>query len=84
MTNARRERNWPVLILVIVLVAGATIVTAALLMNIAERKTEAQNRFVRLVEVTEDDTDPEKWGKNWPRQYDSYKKTALATRARSN
>ena len=55
---------------------------AALLLNIFERKVESKNPYVRLVEVTETDTDPEKWKVNWPKQYDSYKKTSLATRTR--
>ena len=29
-----------------------------------------------------DTTDPEKWGVNWPKQYESYNLTALATRTR--
>ena len=37
---------------------------------------------MRLVEVGEDDTDPAKWGINWPREYDSYKRTAVTTRTR--
>ena len=58
--------------LVIALVAGAfalgAIVAAALLVNIAERKQEARNSYVKLVEVTENDVDPAKWGTNWPRE----------------
>ncbi|MDA1193704.1 MAG: ammonia-forming cytochrome c nitrite reductase subunit c552 [Planctomycetota bacterium] len=64
---------------------GSVLVTAlvtALLLNISDRKDEARTRFVRLVEVNEDTTDPAEWGKNWPRQYDSYQRTALATRTR--
>ena len=34
------------------------------------------------MEVTENYTDPEKWKINWPKQYDSYKKTSLATSTR--
>ncbi len=64
---------------VIVLALGTALVTA-LLLNIFERKVEASNPYVRLVEVTEDDTDPARWGINWPRQYDSYKRTARSTR----
>ncbi len=52
---------------------------AALLVNISERKTEARHSYVKVVEVTEDDTDPAKWGKNWPREYDDYKRTAERT-----
>jgi nitrite reductase (cytochrome c-552) len=61
-----------------VIAAGAAGVTA-LLMNISERKAEQRAPYVRLVEVTENDTDPAKWGRNWPAQYDGYQKTALKT-----
>ena len=62
--------------------AAVAVLATGLLMNIFERKEEARKPFVRLVEVGEDDTDPAKWGINWPRQYDSYRLTALATRTR--
>ena len=67
-----------------VLIGGAAVggLVTALLVNVFERKVEAQQSYVQLVEVTEDDTDPAKWGQNWPRQYDSYKKTAISTRTR--
>ena len=64
------------------IVAIAAMAVTALLLNIAERKSEGRNPYVRLVEVGEDDTDPAKWGQNWPKQYDSYKRTALSTRTR--
>ncbi len=67
---------------VIVTVAVATALVTALLMNIYERKSEEKNPYIRLVEVSEDDTDPKKWGVNWPRQFESYQLTALATRTR--
>jgi nitrite reductase (cytochrome c-552) len=54
----------------------------ALLMNIAERKAESREPYTRLVNVGEDDTDPAKWGKNWPAQYDAYRRTALLTKTR--
>jgi hypothetical protein len=68
-------------VLTAVIAAGAAGVTA-LLMNISERKAESRTPFVRVVEVKEDDTDPAKWGKNWPAQYDSYQRTALRTATR--
>ncbi len=61
------------------LVAASAAGITALLMNISDRKAEQLKPYVRVVEVTENDTDPAKWGKNWPAQYDSYKKTALKT-----
>jgi nitrite reductase (cytochrome c-552) len=60
-------------------VAGLTIVLLALLTNIFERKQEARQPFVRVVEVTEATIDPKVWGQNWAPQYDSYLKTAQAT-----
>ncbi len=69
-------------VLVAIVVAAATASVLLLLGNIAERKSEARNPYVRLVEVTENDTDPAKWGTNWPREYDSYKRTAETTRTR--
>jgi nitrite reductase (cytochrome c-552) len=67
---------------VIIAVGLASALITALLMNIFERKSEAKNPYVRLVEVNENDTDPQKWGVNWPKQYESYRLTALTTRTR--
>ncbi|HZL98863.1 MAG TPA: ammonia-forming cytochrome c nitrite reductase subunit c552 [Planctomycetota bacterium] len=83
MNPIRRQRGrvWPWLLLLLV-VALATAGVTALLLNVAERKAEGRQPFVRLVEVTEDTTDPAVWGTNWPRQYDSYKLTAERTGTR--
>ena len=59
--------------------AVVAFVVVALLTNIFERKQEARNPYVRLVEVTEETTDPAPWGMNWPREYDGYKRTADVT-----
>jgi len=83
MSGASSKLGSKLAIAVIVLiVAVLSAGIAALMLNIFERKIEAKNPYVRLVEVTETDTDPEKWKINWPKQYDSYKKTSLATRTR--
>ncbi len=84
MTNDPRpllSRPWPYLALM-VLVAAATAGVTALLINVSERKAEARIPFVRLVEVGEDSTDPVVWGTNWPKQYDTYKRTAEHTKTR--
>jgi nitrite reductase (cytochrome c-552) len=60
----------------------ATIVGVALLMNIFERKQEARNPFYRVVELTDDTEDPAVWGKNFPLQYDDYKRTVDQVRTR--
>lgn len=54
----------------------------SLLTNIFERKQEARNPYVRLVEVTEATTDPAPWGINWSREYDGYLRTNEVTRTK--
>jgi len=61
---------------------AATAATVALLVNIFERKAEGRSPYVRVVDVGETDTDPAKWGLNWPAQFDGYKRTATTTRTR--
>src|SRR5499433_2403068 len=71
--------RWRLLLVGFVGVAAVTVLLVALLTNIFERKQEARQPFVRLVEVTEETVDPKVWGQNWPFQYDSYLKTSLPT-----
>jgi nitrite reductase (cytochrome c-552) len=68
--------RWPAYLLLILVTAAVTFGVAALLMNIAERKREATEHYVKLVDITEDTIDPAEWGKNFPRQYDGYLRTA--------
>ena len=82
MNDPARKLPLVPFILLLLVVMAATAGVTALLITISERKSEARNPYVRLVEVTEDTTDPEVWGTNWPKQYDTYKLTALATRTR--
>ncbi len=79
-TNKQRGGGWWWLILLATMIVTALV--TALLVNIMERKQEAKTPFVRVVEVDEDTTDAAEWGKNWPRQYDGYLRTAQATRTR--
>ncbi|HMQ17215.1 MAG TPA: ammonia-forming cytochrome c nitrite reductase subunit c552 [Phycisphaerae bacterium] len=60
--------------------ALVTLGVTALLVNIFGRKMEARTPFVRLVEVDEATTDSQRWGINWPRQYDGYRRTADTAR----
>ena len=55
---------------------------AWLLTSIFERKQEARNPYLRLVEVNEETTDPAAWGVNWAREYDDYLRTAESTKTR--
>lgn len=75
-------KNIKIYVIVGVAVAVATALVTALLLNVSKRKEEARHRYVQLVNVTEDDTDPATWGTNWPKQYALYKMTAQTTRTR--
>jgi nitrite reductase (cytochrome c-552) len=77
--NQPRSSRWLLIALVAGLFAVAAVAAAALLVNIAERKEQARHAYVKLAEVTENDVDAAKWGNNWPREYDGYKRTAEPT-----
>jgi len=69
----------------LVLIAAAAVGTfliAALLMNITERKYEATQTYLPLANITEETVDPEEWGKNFPRQFDGYKRTVDTARTK--
>lgn len=71
------------LVLITALISLATAVGgAALLVNILERKQEARNPFYRVVELNESIEDPAIWGKNFPMQYDGYRRTVDQVRTR--
>jgi nitrite reductase (cytochrome c-552) len=78
--TSRRRFKFP---LVIGLASAvAAIGVTALLVNIFQRQQEARATFHRVVELTEDITDPEVWGQNFPVQYDGYKRTVDQVRTR--
>jgi len=84
MNTTDPKRRSPILayVAVAVVVALATMGVTALLINIFQRKQEAKEPFLKVVQVTEDDVDPKKWGANWPREYDSYLRTSEPTRTK--
>ncbi|MCC6586992.1 MAG: ammonia-forming cytochrome c nitrite reductase subunit c552 [Bryobacterales bacterium] len=69
-------------ILAIALTAVATFLIVALLMNITQRKQEATQTYLPLANITEDTVDPEEWGKNFPREFDGYKRTVDTARTK--
>src|SRR3972149_8325719 len=69
-------------IIVVLLTAICTAVLVAFLLNIRERKEEAKWTYVNVVPLDEKTIDPEVWGRNFPREYDGYKKTAVKTHTR--
>ncbi|BET66144.1 ammonia-forming cytochrome c nitrite reductase subunit c552 [Opitutales bacterium ASA1] len=81
-TELPRRKVFTRLALTIAFFALAAVAGLALLTNILERKSEAKNPFFRVVELTDDTTDPAVWGKNFPLQYDDYMRTVDQVRTR--
>src|SRR5262245_49187668 len=80
--NAYRTRPIIVLSVLIGLAAIAAVIGVIVLVSIFERKQEARNPFFRVVELAEDTEDPAVWGKNFPLQYDDYRRTVDQQRTR--
>jgi nitrite reductase (cytochrome c-552) len=76
----KRQVSTP--IVVAVLAAVAAIAGTALLVNIFTRQQEARNPFYRVVELNDEAVDPAMWGKNFPQQYDGYRRTVDQVRTR--
>lgn len=67
---------------IIAVTALLTVGGLALLISILEHKQEAKKPFFKVVELTDDIDDPAVWGKNFPLQYDGYKRTVDMTRTK--
>jgi nitrite reductase (cytochrome c-552) len=68
--------------LLIAVVAVATFGVLLLYQNIITRKAEATQHVFRVVNVDESTVDPAVWGRNYPRQYDSYRRTVEMERTK--
>ncbi|RJF72047.1 ammonia-forming cytochrome c nitrite reductase subunit c552 [Deinococcus cavernae] len=71
----RRSFNLLPWLFLIALFALIGLGLAWLLANIQQRRDEAAVQPTRFVEVSDTETDPAVWGKNWPSQYASFMKT---------
>jgi nitrite reductase (cytochrome c-552) len=80
MRRSPRTARW--IVLAAVASGVATLAIGALLTNIFERQQEARNPFYRVVELTDTTVDPAVWGRNFPQQYDDYRKTVDMTHTR--
>ncbi|HEX7185598.1 MAG TPA: ammonia-forming cytochrome c nitrite reductase subunit c552 [Thermoanaerobaculia bacterium] len=75
-------KNWKVIAVTAVIAALAAAGVTALLVNIFEHKQESRYPFYRVVEIDDDTEDPAVWGKNFPLQYDGYRRTVDQVRTR--
>ena len=78
----QREFRWSWLLLAAFGAAVVVVGVAALLVNIFQRKQEARNPFYRVVVLDDTTDDPAVWGKNFPLQYDDYRRTVDQVRTR--
>ena len=77
-----KYRTFRLVALTALITTLAAVAGVALLVNIFERQQEARNPFFRVVELTDDTSDPGVWGKNFPLQYDGYRRTVDQQRTR--
>ncbi len=70
-----RSRRYLLPAALFVVVALVTFGVTALLVTVFEHQQEARHPHFRLVEVDEVSTDPVPWGRNWPYQFDSYRRS---------
>lgn len=85
MSESMPTTSWSSRLLyvgVLAVTAAIAVLITYLLMNIQERQHESQSHFFKMEELTEDSIDPKLWQKNFPRQYDSYLRTADMVRAK--
>jgi len=80
--NDNSKRRFTAPIVMSILSAVAALAVTALLVNIFQRQQEARNPFYRVVELSDETADPEIWGKNFPLQYDGYRRTVDQVRTR--
>ncbi|OVE79588.1 hypothetical protein BVY01_02115, partial [bacterium I07] len=57
--------------------AAATVAVMMVLFNIRDRKMEAYQYPLKVVDISEDEIDPEIWGQNYPFEYDTFIKTEI-------
>jgi nitrite reductase (cytochrome c-552) len=70
------------LLIVTLLAALVAIAVIGVLVTIVEHKQEARNPFFRVVELNDETVDPAVWGRNFPSQYDGYRRTVDQVRTR--
>jgi nitrite reductase (cytochrome c-552) len=74
-----QQRRVLLLAALLLVVAVATFIVTWVLVTIFEHQQEAREPFVRVVEVDEVSTDPVPWGRNWPNQFDMYRRAVDVT-----
>src|SRR5918994_6658847 len=76
------KRRFSSPIVAATIAAVSAVFVTALLVNVFTRQQEARNPFYRVVELDDETVDPAVWGKNFPLQYDGYRRTVDQVRTR--
>jgi nitrite reductase (cytochrome c-552) len=74
-----KGRNLALFTGIFIVAALAFAGLAALLLNIQQRKFEAREYPLKIVQVEPNELDPEVWGRNFPHEYDTFLKTENST-----
>ncbi len=82
LLNFYRSRPLAVFAVLVVLASVGAVVGMFVLVSIFEHKQEAKNPFFKVVELTDETEDPAIWGKNFPLQYDDYRRTVDMVRTK--
>ena len=82
IVNFYRSHPLAVFCILGLIAAGGAAGGMVLLVSIFEHKQEAKNSFFRVVELTDQTEDPAIWGKDFPMQYDGYRRTVDQQRTR--
>lgn len=81
--SSTKDKNYRVKGWVGPVILGVTAIVVAFLgflaLSIGERRCEAQRPQQLVMPISEWETDPEKWGINYPREYESWKRTESST-----
>ncbi len=81
--GGKNPRRLTTIVILTALIAGlAAVGGTALLVDVLKKKEEAKNPFFRVVQIDDSIDDPAVWGKNFPLQYDAYKRTVDQVRTR--
>lgn len=74
LPSRRGAATW-IYVALLASTAVACFLVLLLYQNVVARKAESTKDVFRVVEVSDKTVDPAVWGKNYPRQYDSYRRT---------
>jgi nitrite reductase (cytochrome c-552) len=82
LLNFYRARPLLIFCILVGLAGVAEMIGMMVLVSISQHKREAKKPHFRVVELTDDIDDPAVWGKNFPLQYDDYRRTVDQERTR--